>query len=287
MKTTLPPSRDLPPHAHARIRARLEREVGGRRRPAWLLPLVAGMAAAILVAFVAWPQATDSGSPPARPAPTPTGERPQPGPPGVTPQRRAQVEADCRRHAGASDLLLYQLIDDAAGRFALLYSPAGRAYACHPGRTPLYADDGQFPDVRPLDWLPGPLSVDIVTGNPAGGPLAAEAPDPSLVAVSLAAGRVSADVARVTYTYGGRTAEAEPTNGTYVARILYPPNFTPPVMSPPLGVVRAYDAAGDELAAVRLSLYHHVCYAVPGGGDVPHGNAVDPPHCQGVAVPWR
>jgi len=43
----------------------------------------------------------------------------------------------------------------------------------------------------------------------------------------------------------------------------------------------------DELAAVRLSLYHHVCYAVPGGGDVPHGNAVDPPHCQGAAVPWR
>ncbi|NUS66222.1 MAG: hypothetical protein HOQ46_21555, partial [Saccharothrix sp.] len=53
MNHALPPTRDVPPHSRARIRARLEQEVTGRRRGVRFAPLItAGVAAAAVVALV-------------------------------------------------------------------------------------------------------------------------------------------------------------------------------------------------------------------------------------------
>ncbi|MGH3761533.1 hypothetical protein [Actinophytocola sp.] len=295
MNTTLPPPRDLPPYAHAGIRARLELAVTKPRRPAWLVPVIAGLAVAVLIASVAWPQAGDRGSRPAVPdpstavstAPPAPGERPRPEPAGVTAHQWAQIEEECRRISGEQDLVLYQVADDAAGKFALLYTPAGGVFECHPGETPLFPEHTELHDVRPLDWLPGPVSIDLMATYSNGGPPAHEdIGAPQQPGLEMAAGRVTSDVARVTYTVNGQTRDGVVANGTYVVRILHSPNWTDPSPSP-LGAVHAYDADGEEIATVRHSLYSTICHSVPGGMTVPWGNTADPNHCMGPAVPWR
>jgi hypothetical protein len=286
MNTTLPPPRDLPPHAHARIRARLELEIGRRHPPAWLVPLVAGLAVIVLVAVLAWPRGAAPGSRPAEPGPavspppTPAGERPQPGPPGVSPRQRTSIETECRGRAHDDDLQLYRVADDSAGRFALLYGPAG-VFGCHLGSDPADPTQDSLLPVGPLDWLPGPVSVDYAFSI-----VAADWPgQPPSDGLEMVAGRVTSDVARVVYTVDGRTGEDVVTNGTYLVRIRYAASARDREPTS-MGTVTAYDAAGEEIATVHLARAMSICHKIPGGTVIPEETLADHRFCD-PAVPWR
>jgi len=282
MNQTLPPTRDLPPRARARIRAHLELTVTRRRRRTWLAPALSGVAALLLIAFFAWPDPAprDIDRPPARPSvttPTP-GQRPAPDVPGVSPARKAQIEQSCATMLDVRDAVLYQLVEDAAGEGALLYTRSGMAIDCQLGEpeTP-YNPTGA--STAALDWLPGPMSFDTNYAEAGGDDWLGQ---PGLQSYS---GRVTSDVARVTYTDSGLTQRAALANGTFYLRVVRPADWVVPA-DPLSGVLRAYDADGTVLATIDLSTYHPFCLRLPDGSLVPKGSAVDPALC-GDGVAWR
>ena len=296
MNPTLPTSRDLPPLARTRIRAELERVVTRRPRRVWLVPTLSAAAAAgfLLVALLALPSkphdgdgppavpmseappaTAGAGSPPISTAPMPPGERPSSAIPGVSADRRDEIQRNCAAADGKPRAVLYRLIEDEAGRTALLYTPDGYAIECRMG-VPASPYGVTGSTSMPLDWLPGPVSLDVHSAYPGDGIAAG---------LQTAAGRITSDVARVTYTIGGRTADAVIANGTYVARILHPRDWQSPD-SPEDGVVRAYDAHGELLATVYERDYYRTCYRAPGGALLPYGTGADPNTCR-EAVPWR
>jgi hypothetical protein len=296
MNTTLPAPRDLPPHARTRIRAKLERAVTRQPRRVWLVPALTASAAvaAILIALVVWPSdpsddyrfpagptptaappTTDTYSPPISTAPIPPGARPSSAIPGVSPDRRDEIEKNCAGEAARRSAVLYQLIEDEPLRTALLYTPDGEAIDCPLGAPePL---DRIGVGVRgPLDWLPGPVSLDLHTATPGEWE--------QTTVLQTTAGRVTSDVARVTYTIEGITKDAVVANGTYVARILHPGDWRE--MQESNGVVRAYDAKGELLATIDERDYYSTCHRAPGGAQIPYGTTADPSTCRD-AVPWR
>jgi hypothetical protein len=296
MNTTLPPTRDLPSKAHARIRARVELAVIRRRRP-WLAPALSGATALILIAFFAWPAPAPRGDDPAagptRP-PTgatatspPTGERPVPTLPGVSPERRAQIEQDCdEKHADvipADEPVLYQLIKDAAGESALLYTPDGQVWTCRPNDLDkphsMYGSSAV-----PLDWLPGPVSVDVLHDFSYGGDVAGEK-RPGFPGLEAYGGRVTSDVARVTVTISGATHQAVVANGTFYLRIVHPSDWKFPD-PPPAGVLRAYDEHGTVLAEGDLWDFRAPCTRLPNGQVAPEGEPIGSSTCVD-GVFWR
>jgi hypothetical protein len=292
MNTTLPPPRELPPGAHDRIRARIAGEAGKAHRPSWLVPSLAGAAALVLVAIFAWPVPGHHGSRPADPelpgiistAPPAPGEHPRPDPAGVTADERAQIEAECGGPADTRDLMLYQVGADAAGRYALLYTPDGGVLVCSPGERTFPGDTTVEP-WPPLDWLPGTLSIDVVQVIDQGS-LDSGDVYPLRAGLQLVAGRVTSEVARVTFTVDGVTREAVLGDGTYVARILHPRTWHPRDLSQ-RGVMRAYDADGKLITTVDIARYlDGPCGLIPGGMVIPFGTAADRGHCT-PAVPWR
>ena len=289
MNTTLPPPRDLPPHAHARIRAELGRAVTRRRR-GWLAPALTGAAALVLAAFFAWPAAprdvdrTPSGpsSPPTSAASPTLGKRPVPRVSGVAPGRQAQIEDNCAKELDVRRAVLYQLVKDGAGEGALLYSPDGTALDCQMGDpdTPYNPVGGP---ADPLDWLAGPVSFDA--GQASAGGDHSRGIYQGRPGLESFAGRITSDVTRVTVTVSGVAHQAIVANGTYYLRIVHPSDWLIP--DPPVSaVLRAYDAHGAVLATVDLATYHPVCLRLPGGKLVPEGAATDPDACRD-AVPWR
>lgn len=295
MNSTLPPARDLPPHAHARIRARLELAVTRRRR-VWLAPALTGVAALILAAFFAWPAPTprhvdripagpSTSRPPAATALPAPGTRAEPHVPGVSPARQAQIEENCDKFLGTRDSVLYQFIKDGAGEGALLYAPSGTAVDCQLGDpgTPYNPVGGA---AYPLEWLPGPVSGDQLGSASAGG----DSPGNREIyrgrpGLESYAGRITSDVARVTVTVSGATHQAVLANGTYYLRIVHPRNWLIPD-PPEYAVVRAYDADGALLGTVDATTYFKTCYRVPGGTLIPGENMTDTGDCR-PAVPWR
>ncbi|MGH3878004.1 MAG: hypothetical protein ACRDSK_13325 [Actinophytocola sp.] len=297
MNPTLPAPRDLHPHKRTRIRAELERAVTRRPRRVWLVPALTASAAVavVLVTLVVWPStqgddyripagptptappSTGTFSPPISTAPPPPGARPSPAIPGVSPDRRNEIERNCAGEAGKQRAVLYRLIEDAAGRTAVLYTPDGEAIECPLG----VADSLLGPGIGargPLDWLPGPVSLDLSGATPGDGANAG---------LETAIGRVTSDVARVTYTTGGVTTDAVVDNGTYVARILHPNDWdASEAEARQNGVVRAYDARGELIGTVDQSRYYLTCYRAPGGALLPWGTSADPSTCR-EAVPWR
>jgi hypothetical protein len=289
VNTTLPPTRDLPPHAHARIRGRLELAVTRRRRT-WLVPALSGVVALLLIAFFAWPDPAprDIDRPPARPgvtAPpsTPTispapEHRPAPDVPGVSPASRAYIEKNCATMLDVRDAVLYQLVKDAAGEGALLYTRSGMAVDCQPGKPETFYNPTASV-LAALDWLPGPMSVDTNYAQAGGDSWLGH---PGLQSY---AGRVTSAVARVTYTDSGVTQRALVANGTFYLRIVRPSDWVIPA-DPVFGVLRAYDADGAVLATIDLSTFHPFCLRLPDGKLVPKGTAVAPEDCHD-GVPWR
>jgi hypothetical protein len=300
LNSTLPPARDLPPHRHAQIRARLENEVTGRRRPVRYAPLItAGVATAAVVALVTvlapWQQsagvdtaASGTASTTSQVAETtvPTTseasspERTAPVIPGLSPQRVAEIEAGCARIATVpGKAVLHQYLTDAAGTHGLLYTENAVLDCTIDGPTMPY--NSGFAHIRDVEWLPGEFSVDILASAPGGdGGKAAYA---GTAGYETAAGRVSAKVAKVTFTAGGDTVEATITNGTFLARIPRPSNFVVPEGADP-GEVQAYDAQGKPLE--RWVYSRDECFVNPDKEVVIGATGADPATCR-PAVSWR
>lgn len=155
----------------------------------------------------------------------------------------------------------------------MLYTPDGEAIECPLGVADSLLGIGAR---GPLDWLPGPVSLDLSGATPGAGVNAG---------LESAIGRVTSDVARVTYTTGEVTTDAVIDNGTYVARILHPSNWDASQARQD-GVVRAYDAHGKLVGTVDQSKYYLTCHRAPGGALIPWGTTADPSTCRD-AVPWR
>jgi hypothetical protein len=295
MNTTLPTPRDLPPHRRAQIRAELERTVAGRRsRRGWLVPLAT--AAVVLVAVVAtvWlsPWNRDGGG---GTATQPTGTEGAPEIPNLSPAEHVQIVQGCLASTGISGLAtteqahLYNLVDVDGVRTGLIYGERlvmdcridGPAMPYDSGG--LGEEDIGFDFTADRNWLPGPVTMDVVSGS-AGGDTAGSRPEyAGEPGIRVVGGRITADVAKVTYTVGDRTVEAALANGTYLARILYPSTWD---NSGQDGIVRAYDAAGQLLGAVNDPDHPGPFCSITPNDQVISGPVAAAERCE-PAIPWR
>ncbi|XVS63498.1 hypothetical protein ACQPYE_35390 [Actinosynnema sp. CA-299493] len=291
MNHALPPTRDVPPRRRAEIRARLEREVTGGRRAARFAPLVtAGVAAAAVIALVAvvapWQQAggddvaggTDQAGATSRAAVTTTA-----GPPEPSPERKAEIEQGCADSAGIEGaLVLRQYLADEAGAFALLYSDR-EVLACTVDE-PTAPYSAAMVGRPAIGWLPGEFVPDYglaVSGGDGGKP--EQAGRPGYV---MAAGRVTSKVARVTYGPNGQEVDATIADGTFLARIVHPSDWYPPVDWERQNVLRAYDAHGALLGTWDPGSHRTECWVSPAGEIVAGARDRDPATCA-PAVAWE
>lgn len=313
MNTMLPSPRDLPPRRHAEIRADLLRAATGERRRARYAPIITGVAALGALAVVAavllvpskpnaspatgdLPTATKhesaantTESPHGTPLITPVhapGPRPDPVLPGVSPEQRTAIETGCGHSASQSGpVRLYNLVTDAAGQFGLLYGETA-ALDCTIGQPSMPYNSG-FAGAPTLDWLAGPVNVDIRSAS-AGG----DGGKPEYrgqLGVEVFAGRVSPEVAKVTVTKGGKTTQGVVANRTFVVRILHPASWQIPNSPSLSGTVQAYDAAGHLLSSKNLDGTGGDCYATPDGTPVAWSGRqppADPKACK-TATPWH
>lgn len=280
MTSMLPPTRDLPPGRQSQIRGELERAVTGRRTMRLVVPILAGVTAMAAVAVsVVLLQPTPT--PPPEPAvqitssPPPTTPSPRLD---VPPEQVAAIEEGCAKSAGVGKAKLYQLLTEQT-RWALLYTDR-EELTCTIGVGGMEYNSG-FGGIA-VKWLPGHFSFDSSSARSGGdGGKAAYRDVPGF---RTAVGRISADVARVTVTVDGRTVDAKIANGTFAARIYYPPTWTIPRENTDV-VVQAYDGAGNLLgtgADLRKT-----CFYDPESLTVIYG-ALSKPYteCQ-PAKPWR
>ncbi|MEU4801730.1 hypothetical protein [Actinosynnema sp. NPDC023587] len=276
MNTTPPPARDLPPGRHAEIRAELDRATTGPSSVR-AAPLVAAASVATLVVglslLVPW-RVHDPGGP--------AGSTPAAGLSDLPPQRVEAIEEGCARSAGIPPTAkLHQYVEDAGGKYAVLYT-ADQVLGCTVDGPRLPYDSGRR-GVPALDWLPGPFSVDHLAGASGGDVPDAEDGDRGRSGWRAVTGRVGSNVVRVTFGYAGRTVDATLRDGTYLARIVFPPQWELP-HDGSRGEVRGYDAAGRELGTGAD--VERQCYTRP-DGEVVYGGQVPPDRSRCVpAVPW-
>ncbi|NUT45869.1 MAG: hypothetical protein HOV94_00920 [Saccharothrix sp.] len=302
MNTALPPTRDVPPRRHAEIRSRLEVEVERGRRTVRFAPLVAaGVATAAVVALVAvvgpWRDTTSdvatgpsdaTGMPTTAPPKTySTAERPVF--PDLSPQRVAEVETGCLKSAGiGGKAVLHQYFTDEIGTFALLYTDNdtgdvhdNAALDCTVDGPTMPFNSGSVRGFQP-EWLPGEFAADII-GSASGGD-GGKPEHAGRLGYDLAAGRVTAKVARVTFTQDGRTVEARIANGTFVARIPHPSGWVAPENRGPADI-RAYDKDGTLLGTLD-TISPERCYVRPDYVVVAGNRNADRTTCW-PAVLWR
>jgi hypothetical protein len=292
MNHALPPTRDVPPRSRARIRARLEQEVTGRRRTVRYAPLItAGVAAAAVVALVTvvapWQRA--GGGDVVVGATSQAGVTTTAGPPvmpKLSPERIAEIEQGCADSADDADirgeLVLRQYLTDEAGAFALLYSDQGVLACAVDGPTAPYL--AMMVGRLPVGWLPGEFVPDYggaVSGSDGGKPEYAGRPG-----YVMAAGRVTSKVARVTFGPNGQEVEATIADGTFVARIAHPSDWQPPVEWERQNVLRAYDAQGALLGEWDPQSHRTKCWVDPAGEVVAGARDLDPATCV-PAVAWE
>ncbi|MBP2326852.1 hypothetical protein JOF56_007237 [Kibdelosporangium banguiense] len=286
MNSTLPTPRDLPPRSRARIRNELERTVtrgAPRRRHAPLITALAAVAVlGAIVAFVPWKP--ENVSPPAAaqtPTPPPKSSNVSaPVFPGLSAQEQKAIEEGCSQTASRGPAVLYNLVNDEAGKFGLLYSQDA-ALECTIGRKtmPYNAGSGSVEDRQ---WLPGEFAVDVASAAAGGSVPGNKAEYRGERGVQLTVGRVSAKVAKVTYTEGDRTVDAVLANGTFVARIVHSDTWKIPETPGPR-VVRAYDANGALLGDTS----NPQCHVTPAGTVVGYfPSPPDPKTCL-PATRWR
>ncbi|GAA0218929.1 hypothetical protein GCM10010492_16030 [Saccharothrix mutabilis subsp. mutabilis] len=272
MNTTLPPARDLPPGRQAEIRARVERAVTARR-PFRFAPLVTAVTAVgavvAVVAFLQPWQRNDAVDPAQSAATAPvTTTSPTPTTPviaGLTSQRIAEIEEGCVKiSTGSGKGTLYQYGEDEAGKWALVYTESAALICTIDGPSMPY--NAGFSTVRDLAWMTDPVAIDANGGSAGGDVLGNKEIYRGLHGTASAAGRVTPEVGRVTFTYDGQTVDATIANGTFVARNIFPADWSIPAED---GFeVRAYDKAGKLLASsVDLG---KKCFATP-DGRVVHG----------------
>ncbi|GLY50726.1 hypothetical protein [Lentzea sp. NBRC 102530] len=292
MTDMLPPTRDLPPGSHTRIRAELERAAAGRTRRRSLFPVLAGKSrrrllfpvlagvasvAAVATSVALLPPAPGPPAPAVQITSTPM-DTPKAPDFGVPEETVKAIEKDCGQVAGAGDAKLYQLLDGEV-RFALLYSGSA-ALDCTIGVGGMPYNSG-FAGTE-VKWLPGHFSVDL-SGASAGGDLNLKPIYQGVPGSRTVAGRVDGRVARVTYTIDGRTVEAGIANGTFLVRMYYPSDWQIPNIDDQ-GVLRFYDAAGT-LLGTGADVWKK-CYVDPQGKVVQGDRRADPATCV-PATPWN
>ncbi|MEJ2858025.1 MULTISPECIES: hypothetical protein [unclassified Saccharothrix] len=290
MNSTLPPTRDLPPGRQAEIRAEVERAVSARTsfRFAPLVTAVTAVGAVVAVVAFSQPWQRPEAVGPAQQETTvvvSTTSSPVPTKPviaGLTPERIAEIEEGCVRIGpGAGKGTLYQYGEDEAGKWALVYTESA-ALSCTidgPG-MPYNAGFSSVPD---LTWVSGPFRVDTNGGSAGGDILGNKEIYRGMHGSATAAGRVTPQVARVTFTYDGQTVDATIANGTFVARNIFPTDWSIPEAE---GFeVRAYDKAGALLGSTTD--LGKKCFVDPDGRIVDGGwNSSDPTTCD-RAVRWK
>jgi hypothetical protein len=126
-----------------------------------------------------------------------------------------------------------------------------------------------------LDWLPGPIAVDLTEGGVPGGWMSI-------------AGRVSAAVASVVVRFGDQSRRVTPVNGTFLVRFPSPTAMVE--HTAPAGTVKdtslaatAYDGRGRVLGTWPSA--GTICVTAPGGGVVT-GTPSPATRCV-PAVRWR
>src|SRR5262249_6968456 len=140
---------------------------------------------------------------------------------------------------------LYNLIDDEAGKLALIYGEGVSLLCTIDGPAMKYNPGGG--GARPHE-LNGAFDVDQEGASAGGDPGGRMSKSPGQLGYRVAAGRVSAEVTRVTVAADGRTIEATVRNGTFIGRLVYPSTWHPPEFTRRM-TVHAYGADGRELPA--------------------------------------
>ncbi|GLZ30061.1 hypothetical protein Lesp02_22510 [Lentzea sp. NBRC 105346] len=279
MTSMIPAPRELPPGRHAEIRAALRRDMNRRRlRFAPIITAVAALSVIGLVAFfVPWrPEAAPAVLPP--PAPIPA----TPVIPELSPAEQAAIAEGCRESAGAvGKPVLYNYVSTEDTKHALVYTE-DTALPCEIDGPNIKYNSGLHGRL-PLSWLPGAFAIDHL-GASAGGDASYRHPVyRGKLGSELAMGRITPDVARLTLTSGSTTVEAVLANGTFVARILHPTDWSPTGV--PSTVIRAYDHDGRLLKTTERSDIY--CYATPDGTIITEvREKVDPKTCE-PATRWR
>jgi hypothetical protein len=248
-----------------------------RRRPRWLaLVAAAATVAGVLgVAVIVGVKANDIGpSDTVAPAASPqqvtsTTTAVKPVVEGLTPAQSDEIAWGCARSFGlpgpdgvpdpgrpigppgvpipetGPNLAVYNMIDDEAGKLALIYGDGVSLLCTIDGPAMKYNPSGG--SARPHE-LNGAFDVDNEAAA-AGGDLSAKKPGyRGLPGYRVAAGRVSADVTRVTMAADGRTVEAILRNGTFIGRLVYPSTWDASAARHRIAV-HAYGADGRELPA--------------------------------------
>jgi hypothetical protein len=272
----LPVERDLPTGRHAQLRDRLFAEISGgadRRRPRWLAPVAAAATAVgVLGVAVTVSGAVDNAHPSETVAPaeprssqqtTPSTTIAKPIVAGLTPALSEEIARGCAQSYGlpgdgssltsgptatrmpeaGPDLALYNLIEDEAGKLGLIYGASVGLLCTIDGPAMKYNPSGGT--ARPHE-LSGAFDVDHQEAA-SGGDMPGNKPIyRGRLGYRAAAGRVSAEVTRVTVAADGRTVEATVRNGTFIGRLVYPSTWEASALTHPI-VVRAYGADGREL----------------------------------------
>lgn len=278
------------------------------------LAAVVGVAVAIVVPVAALDRPGGAGVPGSdaaagsagTPGSSPTsgpGQGPLPAVPGLTAEQLRAIAAGCVRSfaglagdvgavatptvpppsPGASGptsldrIRVYNLVRNAAGETALVYGPTV-VLSCQIGSQPgpYNAGGGGLPGG--LEWLPGPVSIDMLGGSSGGAVPGGK--HPGQRGRYLIAGRVTHDVTRVTVTYGPDSMTVAPLNGTYLAEFVYPADWQLPTQR--ALQVRGYDAAGRLVGqASQLG-----CFITPDGRRSIGPRPGYPVRCV-PAVPWR
>lgn len=297
MTSMLPPTRDLPPGRHTRIRAELERAVSGRRRSSRLtVPILAAVAAAAAVAVVATgvvlsrpgpvehtPAVHITTSPTSTPAVRDTF--------GLTPEQIATIEQGCAGDAKETDkATLHNYGQDESGRWALLYTDKAVMW-CDIGRGGREYSATQPRQLVHLNWLAGNYIRDTGGAYPGGDTHPFRPKLAGVPGVRILAGRADSSVARMTYRQSdGVIAEAKIANGTFVIRVLYPSTWSGGGMEGVTTELHAYDAAGNLLDVDSDS--ERKCWTMPGTNEVlPDRRPIEMVEtatmkCQ-PAPPWR
>ncbi|MFD4639111.1 hypothetical protein ACFWN2_17465 [Lentzea sp. NPDC058436] len=277
MTSMLPPTRDLPPGRHARIRADVERAVAGRRR--LLFPVLAGVAA--VAAVVASVLTLQPEPPPPSPAVHVTSAAPTTTSDGFgVPQETVEaIEKGCMESTGLiGTAKLHQLFDEQT-RWAVLYT-GEEALLCGLGERGKEYNAGF--GRRAVNVLPGHFSVDTATATAGGdhfGPGHEGRPGHRTTV-----GRVDSKVAKVTVTADDMTVEAKIANGTFAVRVYHPPSWSISGAGPD-PVVRAYDASGDLLGTSTEQL--GACFYDPATLAIVYGDQNRAKDQCRAASPWK
>lgn len=156
----------------------------------------------------------------------------------------------------AAQLRVYNALQDAVGSISLLYLP-GKKMTCgvpaNTTNTDLEVEDLQHTS---LDWLPGPVSLDVRTDSRAD---ADGRPDYQLVA-----GRVIATAATVVVTGPNGSRTVPVVNDTYLARFV---TGNSQITVGGQLTIRAYNRAGDLLGEVPDGQIW-TCYRLPTGQQI-------------------